>query len=327
MQNDHLFINFAGMTTIASHITKLIHHHDCVIVPGLGGFVANHKPAEIIREKGLILPPSKEIGFNRSLSHNDGLLVHEVAWSNHLTYSEATKLVELFVQEIHSGIATKGSVTIDEVGELKKDTLGNLYFVPNTSISFLPDAYGLAPVQVNLPAMIAYPQTKSRIEMPTIVHRLSKTKLAASIALLVGFFLFSTDVNTPGYLSLGSLTPVSQSDLGIVQTQTSEANASALVVEEISEPVEIPSEPVALQTEPQVVYYLIGASFPEESEATKYQLKMVEKGFSNCEVVTGSGRYRISLNHYSNREEAFAALDEYRVKKGFESVWLHKTKK
>jgi nucleoid DNA-binding protein len=326
MQNDLLFINFAGMTTIASHITKLIHHHDCVIVPGLGGFVANHKPAEIIREKGLILPPSKEIGFNRSLSHNDGLLIHEVAWSNQLSYSDASKLVESFVQEIHTGIAIRGTITIDEVGELRKDTLGNLYFVPNTSLSFLPEAFGLAPVQVNLPAMLVYPQTKSRIEMPPIMHRLSKTKIAASIALLVGFFLLSTDVNTPGYLSLGSLSPLPQTHLEAAHHQPDGSNC-------ISEVIAVPesdaktSAPIAIINEPQIVYCLIGASFPEETEANKYQLKMIEKGFPNCEVITGNGRYRISLNQYTSREEAFAALEEYRIKKGFESVWLHKTKR
>jgi len=292
MQNDLLFTNFASMTTIASHITKLIHHHDCVIVPGLGGFVANHKPAEIIREKGLILPPSKEIGFNRSLSHNDGLLVHEVAWSNQLSYSDANKLVESFVQEIHSEISSRGTMSIDEVGELRKDTLGNLYFVPNTTISFLPEAFGLTPVQVNLPAMLAYPQAKSRIEMPPMLHRLSKTKIAASIALLIGFFLFSTDVNTPGYLSLGTLSPISQTNLEAATNQAVELNDSAEALAE-PETVTTTSTPDEIKIEPQVVYCLIGASFPEETEANKYQLKMIEKGFPKCEVITGNGRFRI----------------------------------
>jgi hypothetical protein len=79
------------MGTITSYITDLVHLHDCVIVPGLGAFVGNYKPSEINQEKGLFFPPKKEIGFNRSLQHNDGLLYDYIARCEGLSFNDAKK--------------------------------------------------------------------------------------------------------------------------------------------------------------------------------------------------------------------------------------------
>ena len=56
-------------------IGDLLLRHSCVVLPGLGGFVARVEPAMLLRDKGSILPPSKAILFNRQLLTNDGLLI------------------------------------------------------------------------------------------------------------------------------------------------------------------------------------------------------------------------------------------------------------
>ncbi|MGM0376598.1 MAG: SPOR domain-containing protein, partial [Bacteroidota bacterium] len=79
------------------HISDLLYVHDCVIVPGLGGFVANHKPAVVVEERNLFRPPSKEIGFNRSLSHNDGLLAKHVSQREQISWEESLERIRTFV--------------------------------------------------------------------------------------------------------------------------------------------------------------------------------------------------------------------------------------
>ena len=59
---------------IDNYICELLYDHDCVIIPGLGGFIANFEPARIIRKQHTIMPPSKKIAFNGKLKNNDGLL-------------------------------------------------------------------------------------------------------------------------------------------------------------------------------------------------------------------------------------------------------------
>ena len=63
------------MIELSRHIESLLLAHDCVIVPGLGGFVAHYVPARRIAEEQLFLPPSRSVGFNQQLTINDGLLV------------------------------------------------------------------------------------------------------------------------------------------------------------------------------------------------------------------------------------------------------------
>ena len=62
---------------ITAFIRELLFGHDCVIVPGFGGFIGNYTPASIDKSSGTFYPPVKQISFNRNLNHNDGLLDRE----------------------------------------------------------------------------------------------------------------------------------------------------------------------------------------------------------------------------------------------------------
>jgi hypothetical protein len=64
-----IFIIFAIMENISKHISELLYFHDCVIVPGFGGLVANHITAVYDEEKNMFSPPAKEIVFNTNLKH------------------------------------------------------------------------------------------------------------------------------------------------------------------------------------------------------------------------------------------------------------------
>ena len=69
------------MDEIALHIDFLLHAHDCIIVPGLGGFVVNEMGVE---KNGLwgLDAPTFEIIFNSKLSYNDGLLAESLMKTN-----------------------------------------------------------------------------------------------------------------------------------------------------------------------------------------------------------------------------------------------------
>ena len=65
---------FVKMFSIIEHIEYLISDHDCVVVPGLGAFIAQYIHAEIDLERGVILPPRRVLSFNAAVCHNDGVL-------------------------------------------------------------------------------------------------------------------------------------------------------------------------------------------------------------------------------------------------------------
>jgi hypothetical protein len=60
-------------------IRELLMSHDCVVVPGFGGFLANYSPARVDKASSTLHPPRKVLSFNKNLVHNDGLLIGVMA--------------------------------------------------------------------------------------------------------------------------------------------------------------------------------------------------------------------------------------------------------
>ena len=69
---------FCMMFSIIEHIEYLITCHDCVVVPGWGAFIANYDASTYDATKNVMARPRRSIGFNASVSHNDGLLAQSL---------------------------------------------------------------------------------------------------------------------------------------------------------------------------------------------------------------------------------------------------------
>ena len=93
---------------ITAFIRELLFGHDCVIVPGFGGFIGNYTPARIDKSTSTFYPPVKQISFNRNLNHNDGLLVGRISESAKINYGDARNLVEEFVSYLSGKNLKKG---------------------------------------------------------------------------------------------------------------------------------------------------------------------------------------------------------------------------
>ena len=81
------------MQDMQKYVVELLFKHDCVIIPNLGGFVAQYKSAALDDVTGFFSPPSKQILFNINLKNNDGLLANEIAQHKQITYNEANELL------------------------------------------------------------------------------------------------------------------------------------------------------------------------------------------------------------------------------------------
>ena len=62
------------MNLLDHHLHRLFLDHDCIVVPGLGGFVCNRKPAKYDDSRQELIPPSRSILFNERIVHHDGEL-------------------------------------------------------------------------------------------------------------------------------------------------------------------------------------------------------------------------------------------------------------
>jgi len=139
-------IIFTIEMTIERHISGLLYRYDCVIIPGLGGFVANHTPATINHTTNLVFPPSKSIIFNKNLITNDGLLTDTISREENISYNEANSKVAVFSNYCKEKLQRRERIEFAELGVLYFDNENNIQFKPDFSANFLSDSFGLMPV-------------------------------------------------------------------------------------------------------------------------------------------------------------------------------------
>ena len=124
-------------------IAGLLAEHDCVIIPGFGGFIGNYAPARIDPVHHSFQPPSKKLLFNINLRQNDGLLANRVAEAFGTSYVDACRLVDEWVSECRQELKSGKSFVIPSVGKLFAGREGNIQFEQDKSTNLLPDAFGL----------------------------------------------------------------------------------------------------------------------------------------------------------------------------------------
>lgn len=127
---------------VLQYISELLVRQDCVIVPGLGGFIANYSPAKIHPVLHSFTPPAKDIVFNASLKSNDGLLANYIAIKEKITYADALARIQQFSESCSRQLRENGRVEIIKVGTLFPDREGNIQFEPGKDTNYLLESYG-----------------------------------------------------------------------------------------------------------------------------------------------------------------------------------------
>ena len=125
------------------YICELLFTNDCVIIPGLGGFVSNTRSTFLNPSQHTFTPPSKKVAFNSSLRTNDGLLAHYISQEENITYHEANEVISDYVDNVFRKLALGEQISIDEVGTLSMDMEKHLQFEPETNSNFLLSSFGM----------------------------------------------------------------------------------------------------------------------------------------------------------------------------------------
>lgn len=128
-------------------IGELLMHNNCVVIPSLGGFVANTVSAKVDVEKGVMLPPRKALNFNKNLTNNDGLLVSALAEKMQVSYNEADSSVSATVLKIKSNLDQGERVHFQNVGFLYLNKAGKIAFEQDRFFNLLLESYGMGSVQ------------------------------------------------------------------------------------------------------------------------------------------------------------------------------------
>ena len=190
------------MMNIDKYISELLYEHDCVIIPGFGGFIGNYAPARIQASHHSFSPPFKSLLFNVNLKQNDGLLANRVSQGEMISYADALlyvgSLVKGWNKELNSGMP----IVIDKVGKLSKSKEGTVQFEQNDEFNFLPESYGLTSL---ISPAIKRQGFRRKLEKKVLQYAESSThdrrfipkalKWAAFLALPIGTAAFFTISN------------------------------------------------------------------------------------------------------------------------------------
>lgn len=302
------------MSTVAQQISNLLFSHECVIIPGLGAFVSTTISAQFDADRNVFLPPSKEIGFNRSLSHNDGLLISTLAQKNAISYGKAKVMVEEFVAQIMAKAQQGEKVVIEKVGTLKQDALGYLQFSYENSESYLTDSFGLSSFHFT-PAVKPKPVVENK-DVRRLLRPVGLKRIAASVAIVVGLFAVSQRVDNPtlnrDVNSAGAFSFVYSNE------SKAEVEETISIAPEEVEDVAVEVEPVEKDS-----YFLIAGSFKTQTQADQFLQKIKKQGEEQAFVLASpNNRFRVAIEGFVSKEDAVDELRLYRKQEAYKTVWV-----
>jgi nucleoid DNA-binding protein len=314
---------------VTAYIRELLFGHDCVIVPGFGGFVGNYSPARIDRSTDTFYPPVKQISFNRNLNHNDGLLVGRISGSSGMNYGDARNLVDEFVSEIRKKLEKGEKVVFDNIGSFINNHEGNVQFEPAKNVNYHLDAYGLESFQC-LP-LEGYDVRKRIIRSAEKdpVRKASIRKILWRAAIIIPLLSLMVAVSLKTEIFKAKVETTTMNPL-----VTAEFENNRKAVDEsssIEKPkIEEKAKPTSDETtSPEVVapvasdaytYYIITGSFKSEENAVSQVNILKEEGFLPEIVTTGNGFYRVCAMSCTDQNTALTKKDS--IAKKFPGTWI-----
>ena len=336
------------MIELERHIEILLLSNDCVIVPGLGGFMTNHVEARYDDRDNLFLPPFRTLGFNPKLRLNDSLLAQSYVEAYDISYPDAVHRIEDEVNELRQHLENEGSYEFYDIGTLSLNDEGGYEFSPCESGILTPSLYALNSFEMD-PIMTTVevktePMEKtiapqkaaltiddnkdsetvddSPAEAQTVHIKVSLLRnLAAAAIVLFAFLLFSkplgnSDKQTAAldYQMLKQIMPkeVTQGDHEI--KKNIEEKKMAIVQNALAEE----------KKEIADVYTIVLASHVTKTNAQEYVRQLEKKGF-DAQVISKTST-KVIYGRYATESDAYKALNSLRDHDDFKEAWVLKVR-
>lgn len=135
--------------TLKLYIPKVLSENKIVLLKGIGTLQMNYRPAEIDLEAGIMDAPREEIFFIPSNeSKLDPVLIRVVEIIARVDEDEAADLVENFMNELQVELAENGFLTFPNIGWIKQDHWGSLFFEPAAEYISINKFFGFGKVKL-----------------------------------------------------------------------------------------------------------------------------------------------------------------------------------
>jgi nucleoid DNA-binding protein len=312
---------------ITAFIRELLFNHDCVILPGFGGFIGNYTPARIDKTTSTFYPPVKQISFNRNLNHNDGLLVGRLSEHSKVNYGDARNIVEEFVAGLRKKLERGEKVVFDNIGSFINNQEGNVQFEPDRNVNYHLDSYGLESFQFQPLEVYDVRKRIVRHIDKDSVKRTSLRKVLWGAAVIIPLLAVMVIVpfNTHIFNS-----KVEATILNPLATAEFENNKKAVDENITAEPPKTENN-IVQQAAPEAVspvtennYCLIIGSFKLKNNAEAQANILKDEGFTPEIINAPNGFYRVSAVRCQDMNAAL--LKRNSLEKKFPGVWVSKKK-
>jgi nucleoid DNA-binding protein len=306
---------------IKAFIRELLFGHDCVIVPGFGGFIGNFSPARVDENSGTFYPPVKQISFNRNLNHNDGLLISKISQSTGVNYGDARHLVEEFVKELTAKLVRGEKVVFDHIGTFVNNHENNVQFEPEANINYHVGSFGLESFQwfparnYDVRKRVIRHISKEPIKNTSTRKNLWRAAVVIPILALLIAIPLKTDL-FKAKIEATSLNPLVTAEF---ENNKKAVDEAVVVIPDTSIPVKPEAAPIPAE---EHHYSIITGSFKSEQNAISHVNSLKADGFNPEINQAPNGFFRVTAMTCKDMQTAVSTRDS--ISKKFSGTWICK---
>ena len=335
------------MENLVKNISRLIAQHNCVIMPGVGAFLAHRVPAYYSAKEKIFMPPHRSLAFNPQVTVDDALLLSEYMSDGTLSYEEANERLNSDIEAMRLKLADSGILYFGDLGTFNMDIDGKISFTPNENSIDDPYNYGFEPLAI---APLKELKKKDIVIKRSNIGKYISAVAAAIVAVFVLIPLGSSIFNNDTQLSVAGFAPVEKSARPMTVAPMDEAVCEIAPVEEtvtahifttadvapvveatLQADIQAPATEVAVEETVNGVqeiakeiskqYSIIVASTPNPDKAQLAITELSRKMQADYKVVQGDRRFRIAIESYETEADANAALE--RIQATFSDAWVY----
>ncbi len=315
------------MNQIVSHIEFLLHKHNCVIVPQLGGFVINATPPKP-DGIGTFCAPQHEIVFNPDLCHNDGLLSELYMKIYDISFDKATLRIKYDVDALKQKLRENKQADLGKLGKLQFNENEKILYIPSDFIR--PDKYGLATATLKPIIQIQPSLSQQSTEKKAVGARVRFTATAAAV---VTFLLLLFPMDNPSTQQRAQLIA---NDAPRIEKRP--ADNTPQVTPSIEKKLEKQfresasltlNQPIDLTTTNDAShiskYYIVVGVYKVEKAALQMIELLKSEGFAHAGSHIRSGRTDVYAHSFDREEEAQLFLRKlHREFDNHQEAWILK---
>ncbi len=303
---------------LGKYINELLYEHNCVVVPGWGGFIARRVSAQVNPVSNKITPPGKRIAFNQGLNLNDGILAKHVATRESISYETSLDKIQKMLLELRQALVENRSIHLETVGTFYVDQDEVMTFHPEVDLNVSKDDFGLVtiaavPVTRDENAKLKQ-KIRSRVEYRKPLRTSATLSLSTrrSITALAACLVFGAIAFAGFNMELGknmSLSGISTwfDEYTLPWNRRHNLETETPMKAKHSLPKATVSSMVTIQNneENDSVYQLLPQNFSSIAEARIFVDEMKAQGLKDANFsIKENGRTWVSVMLYPNRVEA-----------------------